>query len=46
MEVAQSLLLFGEAKETVETETIEMETGVAAQTDLTSVNLCDMQSLT
>ena len=46
MEVAQSLLLLGEAEETVETETIEMETGVAAQTDLTSVNLCDMQSLT
>ena len=43
MEVAQSLLLLGEAEETVETEIIEMETGVAAQTDLTSASLCDMQ---
>ena len=43
MEVAQSLLLLGEAEETVETEIIEMETGVAAQTDLTSTSLCDMQ---
>lgn len=38
MEVAQSLLLLGETE-----ETIEIETGVAAQTDLTSANLCDMQ---
>lgn len=43
MEVAKSLLLLRESEETVETNNTEMETGVAAQTDLTSAGVCDMQ---
>jgi len=38
MEVAQSLLLLGETEDTT-----EIETGVAVQTDLTSVDLFDIQ---
>ena len=38
MEVAQSLLLLGETE-----ETIEIETGVAVQTDLASADLLDIQ---